>query len=77
MSIRAMTDDEIRRALRHGAEVCIETQNGDWRWYEVLPADGAFRTAFHWFDLLHDVVGRKANPEQAATFLLFAAEAHE
>jgi hypothetical protein len=74
MSIRAMTDDEIRKALRRGAEVAIETQDSDWGWYNVLPADDAYDVAVR-FDK-NEWVNTAESPEHAAMFLLLCAEAY-
>lgn len=43
--MRPMTTEEIRKALRHSADVCIE-KNPVWWWsIDVISADGAFAVA--------------------------------
>lgn len=70
MSIRAMTKEEIKRALRHAAEVCIADGRICWSAIDVCRADGVYEAAceysqHHWAD----------TPAEAANFLLFVAEA--
>lgn len=72
MSIRAMTADEIRAALRHGADVCIERETFFWGSRDVLAKDRAAEVARAWWD--SDQYSG-IDPEQAATFLLLVAEA--
>lgn len=74
MSIRAMTADEIRAALRHSAQVCVEQRRCDWPSLGVIPQDGAFKAVCGWFDESDDPLF-SLTPMHAATFLLLAAEA--
>ena len=72
--IRPMTRDEIKRALRRAAEVCIERRTSDWERLDVLPQDDAFMVAFdHGYPLAALAV--KETPADAATYLLIVAEA--
>lgn len=76
--IRPMTSNEIRKALRHGAQACIYLYSPDWRWYDVLPADDAFSAAAEWVDGKTDPTdGVTLDYAHAANFLLLVAEAHE
>lgn len=71
--IRPMTSEEIKRALRHAAEVCIERNISAWAGQSVTPQDGAFLAAY---DFINDGEEDDADtPEHAATFLLIVAEA--
>jgi hypothetical protein len=71
--IRPMTTDEIRRALRRGAQVCYESRIKDCFNMVALPADDAFiaADAFAPFDYV------TTSPEHSANFLLLVAEALE
>lgn len=75
MSIRPMTTDEIRAALRHGAQVCIERDISNWACYDVTRKDGAFYAALRWAG--GDNNWTDYPPEHAAMFLLLVAEAVE
>lgn len=74
MPIREMTSEEIRKALRHGAQVCVEDESIAWWSKDTLPQDGAYETAARCLDNNWRV---EDSPEHAATFLLLVAEAHE
>lgn len=71
--IRAMTIPEIQKALRHGAQVCIERNTRFWAGLAVLSQDGAFHAAC---DFVNDGEEDDAeSPEHAGRFLLLVAEA--
>ena len=69
--IRAMTDEEIVKALRRSAEVCIEKNRSDWWTTDVCLADATYLAASRYTSVVEDF----DTPEDAATFLLLVAEA--
>ena len=73
--IRPMTIPEIRRALRHSAEVCIRDGRICWASIDVCIADATADAAQ---DYAGDADSAFADtPAQAANFLLLVAEAVE
>ena len=75
--IRPMTIDEIKRALRHGAQMCIERAERHWALYGVLRQDGAFCAAKEWLTEGDGIYAVGRTPEDSATYLLLVAEAVE
>ena len=69
--IRAMTDEEIVKALRQTAVVCIEKNRSDWWMLDVCVADGTYARACEYTQVGEDFT----TAEDAATFLLLVAEA--
>jgi hypothetical protein len=71
--IRAMTIPEIRKALRHSAEVCIRDGRICWASIDVCIADATADAAQEYAG---DADAAWADtPSQAANFLLLVAEA--
>jgi hypothetical protein len=77
MSIRPMTNDEIVKGLRHAAEVCVEKKTARWWSIDVCRADGTFKAADAFAGEGWNLDGETDVPEDAATFLLLCAEAHQ
>lgn len=70
-----MTPDEIQRALRRSAQVCVEQGRICWSAIDVCMADGTAEAAEDFAD--DSDSGFADTPAQAANFLLFVAEAVE
>ena len=71
MPIRKMTNDEIRAALLHGAQACIESNEAWWWDWDILPQDGAYEAA----KAFDDRPGVPKTAQQAANYLLLVREA--
>ena len=72
--IRPMTTEEIRWALWHAADLCIDLQESEWWLLEIIRADAVFEKAFE-MSGNYTGAGHTDDPMQAAMFLLFVAEA--
>lgn len=74
---RPQTPDEIRRALRHAADVCIESGRICWSSINVTRSDGSHDAAKHLLDASDDYTAADyaSTPLHAAIFLDLAAEA--
>ena len=72
--IRPMTTEEIRHALWHSADLCIELGEDRWWITDITMADAVFRTADAFAERAEDQ-SCTGNPMHSAMFLLFVAEA--
>lgn len=73
--IRPMTIPEIRKALRHSAEVCCEQGRRWWWTLDIMPADGVYKAAEAWMP--DEPSPDPKDGAHAANFLLLVAEAVE
>lgn len=75
--IRAQTPDELRKALRHAADVCIEYGRICWSSIDVTRSDGSYHAAHHLIDAgdVFTAGDYASTPLHAALFLDLAAVA--